>query len=111
MLVKPRLYGIRFWIGSCPPSKPRRTPRPERAFWPFVPRPAVLPLPLPWPRPTRLRSRFVPGFGRRSSSVSGMSWFLSLAVALGDVPHEAGVGRRRRRLAAPGGNLLDLDQV
>jgi hypothetical protein len=26
---------------------------PERARWPFVPLPDVLPLPLPWPRPMR----------------------------------------------------------
>src|SRR5437764_12214149 len=37
---------------------------PERDFWPFCPRPEVLPLPEPSPRPTRLRSRWLPSAGR-----------------------------------------------
>src|SRR5256885_14430664 len=36
---------------------------PARDFWPFWPRPAVLPLPEPAPRPTRLRSRWLPSAG------------------------------------------------
>src|SRR4051794_26470340 len=75
MFVKPRLYGMRCWMGSCPPSNPRRTPGPLRDFWPLVPRPAVLPLPLPWPRPTRLRSRCAPSPPCKSSSVRGIVVF------------------------------------
>src|SRR5689334_16182827 len=41
---------------------------PARDFWPFWPRPAVLPLPEPSPRPTRLRSRWLPSAGRSSCS-------------------------------------------
>src|SRR6185437_1829153 len=37
---------------------------PERDFWPFWPRPDVLPLPEPSPRPIRLRSRWLPSAGR-----------------------------------------------
>src|SRR6185312_13821104 len=37
---------------------------PARDFWPFWPRPDVLPLPEPSPRPTRLRSRWLPSAGR-----------------------------------------------
>lgn len=37
-LVNPR-FGSFLYIGSCPPSKPGRTPPPERAFWPLWPRP------------------------------------------------------------------------
>src|SRR3954454_23620383 len=41
---------------------------PDRDFWPFWPRPDVLPLPEPSPRPTRLRSRWLPSAGRSSCS-------------------------------------------
>src|SRR3546814_8641369 len=54
MLLKPR-FGKRMCSGICPPSKPLML-TPERAFAPFCPRPAVLPLPEPMPRPTRMRS-------------------------------------------------------
>src|SRR6478672_6728060 len=53
MLLKPR-FGIRMCSGIWPPSKPK-TETPERLFWPFWPRPAVLPRPEPMPRPTRTR--------------------------------------------------------
>ena len=46
MLLKP-LFGTRLCSGIWPPSKPGRTPPPERAFWPLWPLPAVLPLPEP----------------------------------------------------------------
>src|ERR1700756_2642268 len=46
---------------------------PERDFWPFWPRPAVLPLPEPWPRPTRFRSRWLPSAGFSSWRVSSVS--------------------------------------
>ncbi len=52
MLLKPR-FGSRMCSGIWPPSKPL-TDTPERLFWPFWPRPAVLPLPEPMPRPTRI---------------------------------------------------------
>ena len=35
-LVNPR-FGSFLYIGSCPPSKPGRTPPPERAFWRYGP--------------------------------------------------------------------------
>src|SRR3712207_8025012 len=41
---------------------------PARAFWPFVPRPAVLPWPAAMPRPTRVRGRREPAAGFRSCS-------------------------------------------
>src|SRR5918994_3043992 len=54
-------------MGSCPPSKPFRD-TPVRAFWPFTPRPAVLPLPEPMPRPTRMRFLVEPSLSRISLS-------------------------------------------
>src|SRR5918993_2035011 len=56
--VKPR-FGRRRWSGIWPPSKPL-IDTPVRAFWPFTPRPAVLPLPEPMPRPMRIRSLVAP---------------------------------------------------
>src|SRR3712207_5026458 len=41
---------------------------PVRAFWPFTPRPPVLPLPEPMPRPTRMRLRVAPSLSRISLS-------------------------------------------
>src|SRR5689334_19930026 len=65
-LLKPRL-GRRRCIGIWPPSKPlMRTP--ERAVWPFPPRPACLPLPEPMPRPTRMRFLREPGLSAISLS-------------------------------------------
>src|SRR5688572_15640323 len=58
-LVKPR-FGTRRWSGIWPPSNPSLWLKPLRLFWPFSPRPDVLPRPLPGPRPTRLRSRPAP---------------------------------------------------
>src|SRR3954466_11180908 len=63
-LLKPFSFGTRCLIGIWPPSKPRATVL--RAFWPLVPRPAVLPPLPPMPRPTRLGRRFEPGAGCRS---------------------------------------------
>ena len=62
MLLKPR-FGMRMWSGIWPPSKPL-TETPERAFSPFWPRPAVLPLPEPMPRPTRIRALRAPALSR-----------------------------------------------
>src|SRR5690606_17208270 len=41
---------------------------PERDFWPFTPRPPVLPEPEPMPRPTRLRALVAPSLSRSSLS-------------------------------------------
>ncbi len=46
---------------------------PARAFWPLVPRPAVLPLPAAMPRPTRVRGLWDPGAGLRSWSFTRQS--------------------------------------
>src|SRR5918994_5814484 len=66
MLLKPR-FGIRMWSGIWPPSKPQ-IETPERLFWPFWPRPAVLPSPEPMPRPTRTRPLRAPLLSRISFS-------------------------------------------
>ena len=66
--LKPRSFGMRMWSGVWPPSNQGGMPPPARAFWPFVPRPAVLPLPAAMPRPTRMRSLRDPSAGRRSWS-------------------------------------------
>src|SRR5262249_40658079 len=47
--------------GVWPPSNPARTVL--RAYWPFVPRPAVLPWPEPIPRPSRFVLWTAPGAG------------------------------------------------
>src|SRR4051812_20837211 len=73
MLLKPR-FGSRMCNGIWPPSKPF-TATPERLFWPFWPRPAVLPLPEPMPRPTRIRPLRAPALSRMSFS------FMILALA------------------------------
>ena len=52
--LKPRSFGMRWWSGVWPPSNHAGILPPARAFWPFVPRPAVLPWPAAMPRPTRL---------------------------------------------------------
>src|SRR4029453_5765596 len=83
MLLKPR-FGSRMWSGIWPPSKPF-TATPERLFWPFWPRPAVLPLPEPMPRPTRMRALRAPALSR--SSLSFMVFALAFAlVAQGRSP-------------------------
>src|SRR5579872_1423739 len=55
------------WSGIWPPSNPK-TETPSRLFWPFWPRPAVLPSPEPMPRPTRTRLWRAPGLSRISLS-------------------------------------------
>src|SRR5438067_860210 len=49
-------------MGVWPPSKWGLKPR-TRAYWPFWPRPAVLPRPEPTPRPLRVFLRVDPGGG------------------------------------------------
>src|SRR5690606_29253793 len=71
-LVKPRSYGIRCCVGSGPPSQQGGPPPPDRAFWPLVPRPAVLPRPLPLPRPRRGLLVLAPPSGRKSSIFIGI---------------------------------------
>src|ERR1041384_2192487 len=66
MLLKPR-FGMRMCSGIWPPSKPK-TETPERLFWPFWPRPPVLPRPEPMPRPTRTRPLRAPLFSLISFS-------------------------------------------
>src|SRR3954471_23546292 len=65
-LLKPFSFGTRCLIGIWPPSKPRATVL--RAYWPLVPRPAVLPPLPPIPRPTRLGAFVAPGAGASSST-------------------------------------------
>src|SRR5690606_19097842 len=61
--TKPPL-GRRRASGICPPSNAFLWKLPGwRAFWPFWPRPAVLPRPEPMPRPTRFFLRTAPGGG------------------------------------------------
>src|SRR5207253_10429389 len=89
MLLKPR-FGSRMWSGIWPPSKPL-IDTPERAFAPFWPRPAVLPLPEPMPRPTRMRPLRAPWLSRsslsfmvlHSLSLLSRSWKYRLSCRLG----------------------------
>src|SRR5436190_21563825 len=67
-LVKPRSFGMRWWSGVWPPSNQAGMVPPARAFWPFVPRPAVLPWPAEIPRPTRRERLREPGAGCSSCS-------------------------------------------
>src|SRR6185369_771904 len=82
MLLKPR-FGNRMWSGIWPPSKPF-TATPERLFWPFWPRPAVLPRPDPMPRPTRTRPLRAPGLSR-----SSLILMVMIALAFAFVAHES----------------------
>ena len=80
--------GDALWSGVWPPSNQAGIEPPARAFWPFVPRPAVLPRPAAMPRPTRVRARARAGrgaqvvelhafsldAGRGSSSTVTMNW-------------------------------------
>src|SRR5918994_1577320 len=98
--VKPR-FGKRRWSGIWPPSKPL-IETPVRAFWPFTPRPAVLPLPEPMPRPTRIRSFVAPALSRMSLSFMAQSSFLrgvfdahEVLDLLDHAAHRGGVGQGR----------------
>src|ERR687890_1412564 len=101
--VKPR-FGRRRWSGIWPPSKPL-IDTPVRAFWPFTPRPAVLPLPEPMPRPTRMRFLVEPSLSRISLSFMTFSSLPQALVVLDNAhevldlfdhaAHRRGVGKRR----------------
>src|SRR5262249_25093164 len=69
-LMNPR-FGSRRWRGVWPPSKWGLKPR-VRAYWPFWPRPAVLPKPDPTPRPRRTLSRVAPAGFASLLSVSAI---------------------------------------
>src|SRR5262249_54846291 len=90
--------------GIWPPSNPA-IETPVRDFWPFTPRPAVLPLPEPGPRPTRMRFLVDPGRGESS---------LSLVIAFSlEISRRNTVPTRRRwvppRPARPGGRSVGRD--
>src|SRR5262245_15874835 len=111
MLLKPR-FGSRMWSGIWPPSKPF-TDTPERLFWPFWPRPAVLPRPEPMPRPTRTRSLRAPSAGlsvlRRMVLIPysrRLRAFLD-ADQVADLIHETANLRRIRQLA----HVVELAQA
>src|SRR6185503_10436284 len=106
-LLKPR-FGSRMWSGIWPPSKPF-TATPERLFWPFWPRPPVLPLPEPMPRPTRMRSLRAPGLSRMSLSfMSSHSLSLdSRCISIDYSHHVRQLGDRAAHL----GGVLELDHL
>src|SRR5208337_2215824 len=79
--------------GIWPPSKPRRTPPPARAFCPLCPLPAVFPCPEPTPRPSLLLF-FVAPFGTRMSKPS-MSADLLDVQQVRHGAHHPEDGRRR----------------
>ena len=111
MLRKPRSFGIRMWSGVWPPSNHAGIEAPARERWPFVPRPAVLPLPAAMPRPTRVFLVTDPSAGRRSwifissfsgvvaSAPSGSSSTVTRKRDLADHAADGGVVRQDRRAA------------
>src|SRR5213595_3299013 len=74
-------------MGVWPPMKRGGRLPPLRAFWPFVPLPAVLTWPEPCPRPTRFLSLFAPWGGRRSLSCMSLSSLIGEKDILGDTPN------------------------
>src|SRR5438552_2101714 len=89
-----------------------------RALEPFVPRPAVLPFE-PSPRPTRVRSVFAPGAGRRWCTLIGIA--SPVTSDSGRLTPRASFLGTRRRPACPeprpaweaprSVDFLDLDEV
>src|SRR5690606_22970926 len=94
--------------GIWPPSKPL-IDTPERLFWPFWPRPPVLPLPEPMPRPTRTRSLRAPGLSRISLSFISMH-SLSLLSRGNSVDHFDHVRQLGNRAAHLGG-VFEFDDL
>src|SRR5687768_18129923 len=96
------------WSGIWPPSKPLMD-TPERLFWPFWPRPPVLPLPEPMPRPTRMRSLRAPGLSRMSlsfMSLHSLSLF-SRGNSVDHLDHVRQFGDRAAHL----GSVLEFDHA
>src|SRR5436309_7140157 len=89
------------WNGIWPPSNAGDTEL--RAFVPFVPRPAVLPLE-PSPRPTRVFGVWAPGAGRRW-------WTLRVMVCHPSNFFDAHEVRHRRDHPADFGTVLLHDRV
>src|SRR5205085_341455 len=105
MLLKPR-FGIRMWSGIWPPSKPK-TETPERLFWPFWPRPPVLPSPEPMPRPTRTRPLRAPLLSRMSFSFISCTRFRFCRAVL-PLPYGRGKSRRMAAKGEGGGRCVGL---
>src|SRR4030042_7031842 len=95
------LLGRRRWRGICPPSKPALVPPPDRAFWPFDPRQAVLPWPEPIPLPTRFLFFLAPSGGFNSSSLIRVP-FQILPIHLIDGSHDESSLESRVDLAKEG---------
>src|SRR5579885_3164669 len=77
---------------------------PDRAFWPLMPRPHVLPLPEPIPRPTRMRGREAPGLSRISFSfIASPLTLLRLFALIHDANEMSNLGDH----AAHGGIILN----
>src|SRR5581483_4314301 len=101
--LNPLSLGTRRASGIWPPSNPTGTV--PRAFWPFMPRPAVLP-PLPaMPRPTRRRGLVDPFGGFRS--------WIFIGRRLRRLPSEEGMLAHwfARFARSRGLDLLHIDQV
>src|SRR5690606_7772873 len=82
---------------------------PERLFWPFWPRPPVLPLPEPMPRPTRIRPLRAPALSRMSfsfMSVHSLS-LLSRGCSVDHFDHVGELGDRASHL----GGVLEFDHL
>src|SRR5215207_6500265 len=109
MLLKPR-FGIRMWSGIWPPSKPK-TETPERLFWPFWPRPAVLPTPEPMPRPTRTRDLRVPLLSRMSLSFIDCTRFRFCRACRGGSVRDRHHMMHLADHAADLGRVLELDRA
>src|SRR5262249_47812262 len=114
---KPR-FGRRRCIGVWPPWKCFLLMLPlERAFWPFWPRPAVLPRPEPTPRPTRVRAWVAPSgawsLERMSMLLPALGLDLLDLEEVDDLLDHAAEGRRVRHhdLGARAAQAETLDHL